>query len=222
MHSLHFTDEETESQELHVVPPRSQRWRQAKPGFEPWALWLRHAVPGGHCRHWGPECHHPWDIRALATAVLCFVCPCPLRFLSKVLRNHRTPCASGGSQAVCQETSSSRGGKKKEKNVFLVPEIGAPGGPGRRGVLHPSPVLAFFLPLSFAALGGTTSVCWVPHLDEASVPHRSLLDPLHGAAAFIPGSSRGTRAWFWDPLSMASQSPDPRCLRVLGGLLWLL
>lgn len=115
MHSLHFTDEKTESQELHMVPPRSQRWRQAKPGFETWALWLRHAVPGGHCRHWGPECHHPWDIRALATAVLCFVCPCPLRFLSKVLRNHRTPCASGGSQAVCQETSSSRGGKKERK-----------------------------------------------------------------------------------------------------------
>lgn len=97
----------------------------------------------------------------------------------------------------------------------------APGG-GECYILHPSPVLAFFLPLPFAALGGTTSVCWVPHLDETSVPHRSLLDPLHGAAAFVPGSSRGTGAWFWDPLSMASQSPDPRCLLVLGGLLWLL
>lgn len=149
-----------------MVPPRSQRWRQAKPGFEPWALWLRHVVPGGHCRHWGPECHHPWDIRALATAVLCFVCPCPLRFLSKVLRNHRTPCASGGSQAVCQETSSS-GGEENEKNVFLVLEIGAPGDPRRRGVLHPTSVAC-------------SSLFSAPAFCRSRWDHKRLLGPASG------------------------------------------
>lgn len=45
----------------------------------------------------------------------------------------------------CVRRLAAAGGEKKkekktEKNVFLVLEIGAPGGPGRRGVLHPTSV----------------------------------------------------------------------------------
>lgn len=63
------------------------------------------------------------------------------------------------------------------------------------------------------------SCIWIrpPSLTEAA------WTPLHRASAFVPWSSRGTEAWFCDRLSMASQSPDPRCLRVLQtetGQLW--
>lgn len=127
-------------------------------------------------------------------------------------------------QCVRRLAAAGGGGRKKRKRkeCFPCPGDRCPWWPREEGSATSVPVLAFYLPLPFAALGGTTSICWVPHLDEAPVPHRSLLDPLHGATAFVPESSRGTGAWFWDPLSVASQSPDPRCLLVLGGLLWLL
>lgn len=95
-----------------MTPPRTQSWRQAKPGCEFWSMWLRNAVPP-------PRPHPtPGPPQAQGTCMLSepsrlrFLCPYPLRFLPRVLRNHRTPSCL---QEATRQGGSSRKKKKKKK-----------------------------------------------------------------------------------------------------------
>lgn len=223
-------DKKTEPR-ASCAPPRSQSWRRAKPGREHGPLWLRTPRPGPPQALDVNATPPPQDVRALATAVLCFLCPCPLRFLPGVLRNHRTAVAA---RQRVRRLAAARG-KQKRKIRERFPS------PGDRGPgwlwedrSAPTPGQPSFAP-PFAAPGGAPA-CRVPRLGEATLPGnagswsaragpgreggpgRSGLAPCSAGPLHLPwGPPEGRGPGLCDTLSRASQSPDPRCLQALGG-----
>lgn len=144
--------------------------------------------------------------------MLCFLCPCPLRLLSKVLRNHKTSCASGSSQAECQATGSNRkkAKKRKIKDCCLCPGDRCPLVAQEEGVSHWLPSL-----IPAPALGGAQgagSCIWMRPLPWEKQPAA----PSTGLLHLCPGPPEGQGPGAVAP-SLASRSPAPRCLQVLWG-----